>query len=296
MKHCVKTQPERVAGSVSAGKFLLLLVAVTLLPTLPARGNWVFDLRSGGLYDSNVSRSNRSEDVLDDAAWRTVITAGQGIQLTDDVRLGVFAEVESHVWATYDGLNNLRPGLGANLRYRFGLGKNAPWIRAETKASYADFAEARRSGWEVRPGIRGGLRLTERFALEAAYEYEHFAARDVRFDQEAHAASLRGTLAITSSMQIAVGYKFRHGDVNSYAVPPRPDIVKISKDFGPIDTFDTPYIAYRLAASTHSSSVAISQALGNFAALQLSYEWQHTARESLRYTNHLAELAVALSF
>ena len=273
-----------------------MLIVLLLLQEAPVRGDVNFDIRSGVLYDSNVSRSNRSEDVLDDAAWRSVIAAGQGFQLTDDLRLGVFGELESHVWGTYDGLSNLRPGLAPNLRYRFGLGKNAPWVRLEPKLAYADFAEARRSGWDFRPGVRAGFRVAERFTLEAAYLYEHFAARDIIFDQQAHSASFRGTLEVTSSMQIAVGYAYRYGDVNSYAVPPRPDIVRIADAFGPINTFDTPYVAYRFSASTHSSSVAISQSLGSVAALQASYQWQHTSHNSLRYTNHVAELAIALSF
>ncbi len=97
-------------------------------------------------------------------------------------------------------------------------------------------------------------------------------------------------------MQIAAGYTYRYGDVNSYAVPPRPDIVRIAEVLGPINTFDTPYIAYRFPASTHSGSVAISQSLNRFAALQASYEWQFTSHNFLHYTNHVAELAVALSF
>jgi hypothetical protein len=267
-----------------------------LVQTVAVRGDWIFDIRSGGLYDSNVSRSDRSEDVLDDAAWRSTIAAGQGFQLTDDLRLGVSGEVESHVWGTYDGLNNLRPGLVANLRYRFGLGKSAPWVRLETNVAYADFAESRRSGWDFRPRLRAGVRPADRFTLEAAYAFGHFAARDVIFDQESHSGSLRGTFEITSSMQVAVGYTYRYGDVNSYAVPPRPDIARIAKVLGPINTFDTPYIAYRFSATTHISSVAISQSLSSFAALQASYEWQNTRKDFLQYTNHVAELAVALSF
>lgn len=276
--------------------FLWPFLNFACLQSVPARQDWVFDFRSGILYQSNVSLSNLSQDALDDAAWRNVITAGQGFQFTDDLRLGVFGEVESEVWGTYDGLNNVRPGLAANLRYRFGLGKNAPWVRLETKQAYADFAERERSGWDFRPGIRAGVSLTERFALEAAYVYEHFAARDIIFDKEAHNASLRGTLEITSSMQIAVGYTYRYGDVNSYAIPPRPDIVRIAEVLGPISTFDTPRVAYRFPASTHSGSVAISQSLSRFVALQASYEWQYTSHKFLHYTNHVAGLAVALSF
>lgn len=275
---------------------IVLLFAFWLLQLAPVRANWIFDLRTGVLYDSNLSRSNRAADRLDDAAWHSSLSVGRGFQLSDDLRASVFGEWESHVWGTYEGLNNVRPGLAANLRQRFGLGKNAPWVRLETKLAYADFAEGRRSGWDFQPGLRAGVNVAERFALEAGYLYSLFAARDVIFDGAAHRASVRGKFELSSSTQIAVGYTYRDGDVNSHAVPPRPDIVAIAKAFGPVDTFDTPYVAYRFEAVTHSVSLDLSHALNGVAALQASYEWQHTRRDSLQYTNHVAELAVALSF
>jgi hypothetical protein len=290
----VKTKPDR-SGFLTVSRCAILVLAV-LVSAASAQRDWIVDARSGVLYDSNVSRSNRSADVLDDAAWKSLIAAGQGFQLTDDLRLGIFGELESHVWATYSGLNSVSPGVAPNLRYRFGLGKNAPWVRLETKVAYFGSSEARRSGWEIPSALRAGISLSERLSLEAAYRYRHFDARDVRFDQDSHSGSVRGRLEIASSTQVALGYTYRHGDVNSHAVPPRPDIVAIARAFGPVDTFDTPYVAYRFAATTHSTSIAINHALNSFAAVQATYEWQRTTHEALQYTNHVAELGIALTF
>jgi hypothetical protein len=274
----------------------VLIAFVALANAASAQSNWIFDARAGVLYDSNVSRSNLSRDVLDDAAWKSLIAAGQSFQLTDDLRLGVFGELESHVWATYDGLNSVSPGFAPHLRYRFGLGKNAPWVRVETKLAYFGSSEARRTGWEIPSAIRAGLSVSERLSLEGAYRYRHFDARDVRFDQDSHGVSLRGRFEVTSSTQVALGYTYRSGDVNSHAVPPRPDIVAIAREFGPVDTFDTPYVAYRFSATTHSAAVGINHALNSVAAVQASYEWQRTTHETLQYTNHVAELGIALTF
>nr|MDQ6913101.1 hypothetical protein [Verrucomicrobiota bacterium] len=150
-----------------------------------------------------------------------VLSAGQGFQLNDDLRLSIFAEMDSEVWRTYVGLTNTRPGLSTNLRYRFGLGKDAPWIRLESKLDYVDFNEARRSGWDVRPGLRGGVSLTERVRLEAAYEYEHFDARDVVFQHDGHTVAFHGKIDLTASTRLVIGYTYRHGDVTSAATPPR---------------------------------------------------------------------------
>ncbi len=278
-------------------RFLWPLVFFTDLHASSARQDWIFDIRSGVLYNSNVSNSDRSADVRQDEAWRSVLSAGQGFQLNDDLRLSIFAEMDSEVWRTYVGLTNTRPGLSTNLRYRFGLGKDAPWIRLESKLAYADFNEARRSGWDVRPGLRGGVSLTERVRLEAAYEYEHFDARDVVFQHDGHTVAFHGKIDLTASTRLVIGYTYRHGDVTSAATPPRPDIIKIAADLDePIRTFGEPYVAYRFEASTHAGSIAINQALTNSVALQASYEYRYTTHDPLHYINHVAELALAVSF
>ena len=277
-------------------KLFSWLLLVTLLCATPVRAKWIFDIRSGVLYDSNVSRSDRSGDVEEGLAWRTFVAAGQQFQLTDDLRLGLFAETEARVWQTYDGLDSVAPAFAPNLRYRFGLGKNAPWLRLETKVGYADFAEARRSGWDARAGVRGGFSLSDRLALEAGYLFSDFAARDTVFCLQAHALSVRGSLELTSSTRLALGYEYRYGDVNSHAVPPRPEIVAIADALIPVNTFDELRTAYRFEASTHSGSVALSQALGSFAAVQARYVFEYTTHDPVQYTNHVAELAIAFSF
>lgn len=284
------------APSIAFRRLLWPLFCFALVQTASARDDWIFDIRTGVIYDSNVSHSDRSADRKADAAWRSVLTAGQGFQLTDDLRLGVFGKVEGEVWGTYSGLNNIRPGAEANLRYRFGLGKNAPWIRFETELAYADFADEGRSGVEFRPGLSAGVGLTERFRVDATYGYDRFAAREAVWEHDGHSVSVHGRIQLTSSMQMVIGYAYRYGDVNSAAVPPRPDIVAIADVSELIDTFDEPYMAYRFPASTHIGSIAVSQALSSFAAIQASYDFQYTTHDPLHYINHVAELALAISF
>ena len=144
--------------------------------------------------------------------------------------------------------------------------------------------------------MRGGVNLSERIRLEAAYAYEHYDARDVVWESDAHRVSLHGKFEITSSLQMTLGYTYRHGDVTSAAIPPRPDIVAIADVREPINTFDETYMAYRFPASTHIGSIAISQTLTSNIAIQASYEYQYTTHDPLHYINHLVEAAIAVSF
>jgi hypothetical protein len=283
----MRTAPQRVVVS-----FLSLLFILAE----PLRANWMFDGKSGLLYDSNVSRSNRSSDVLDDQAWKTSLAAGYGWQLIDNLRASLSGELESHIWGNYSALDVVSPGIEANLRYRFGLGANSLWMRSETKSSYDEFRENRRSGWSLRQGLRIGKNITDRLSLDGSYLFENFSAKDFIFDQAAHSGSANINFSVTSSLQVSGGYIFRYGDVISHGVPPRPDIVSIASAFGPVTTFGTPYTAYRFEATTHVLSVAASQSLNNFAAVQLAYEWHHTSRDQLSYINHIVEARVVVSF
>ena len=281
---------------VRRARLIWCLVILPLAWPASVSANWMFDGKSGFLYDSNISRSNRSPDVLDDLAWKTTATAGYGWQLTDDLRLSLLGELESHVWFTYEDLSNFSPSLSGNLRYRFGLGANAPWIRSETKLSYTEVREDRRSGMGFRQGLRIGKNFTERLSADIAYLFDYFGADDVIFDQTGHSGSAHLNFSLTSSTQLSAGYSFRHGDVISHGVPPRPDIVSLASAFGPVTTFNTPYTAYRFDASTHALAAAASHSLNSFAAIQVGYEWQHTERDHLTYINHIVEARFAISF
>lgn len=285
-----------VLGRAALQRLFYVILFLGCVKIAAARSDWIFDFRSGVLYDSNVSHSDRAADVEEDLAWRSEIRAGQGFQLTDDLRFGIFANVEGQAWSTYSGLSNVRPGLDTSLRYRFGLGRNAPWIRLRTNVAYADFQEARRSGLDFRPGFSAGFGLTDRIRLDAGYEYEHFGARDTVFEQTAHSFAIHGTIDFTSSLQVVGGYVFRDGDVTSAALPPRAELVAIADARELINTFDETYTAYRFPASSHTLSLGISQALNSYVAIQASYHFQRTRHAPVTYTNHVAELGLAFTF
>jgi len=61
----------KAAGST----ILSVLLAMTLNF---ARAEWRFDAETGGLYDSNLSNSDRSSDEEADWAWKTDLRIGNG--------------------------------------------------------------------------------------------------------------------------------------------------------------------------------------------------------------------------
>src|SRR5437870_1072890 len=216
---------------------LTMLLAVMLSST---RADWRFDAETGAFYDSNLSRSDRAADEKDDWAWKSDVRAGYGFQLSRDLRLNLAADVEGQLWDRFDAFDEIAAGASAGLRYRFGLGRQAPWILVEDRLAYDRFRESTRSGWDERLRVRGACVITERVSIEAAYNFENFATPDRFFDIQENSVGARVIVDLTSSLQIALDYRFRDGDVISYALPPRPDILLLTSERRPVTTFGTP--------------------------------------------------------
>jgi hypothetical protein len=273
------------------GIFLAATVSV-------ARAEWRLDAETGVVYDSNLSKSDRESDQQADVAWRTNISLAQGLQLTRDLRANVAADLRGNVQGEYDAFNEIGAGVVANLRYRFGLGHTAPWILLENRFGYDRFHETERSGWDELIGFRGGIAVTERVALEAGYAFENVAVPDNFFDAQSHRADFRVIADVTSSLQIALGYTYREGDVISYAVPPRPEIAAIAVEREEVTTFGTNplYTAYKLPGRTHALSVSVAYVLTKHASVQVGYEYAVTSHDPLRYENHIVEAKMAISY
>jgi len=277
----------------------LIVLSVLLAMTLNfARAEWRVDADTGGFYDSNLSNSDRRSDEKDDWAWKTDVRLADGFQLSRDLRLNLAADLRGELWDRFDAFNEIGAGASAGLRYRFGLGRQAPWILLEERIGYDRFHDSDRSGWDESLRLHGGIAISERIALEAGYIFGNFAAPDDFFDEQGHTANARVIVDLTSSLQVVLGYTYRDGDVISYAVPPRPDILLLTSERRPVTTFGTNplYIAYRLRSQTNAVSVSAGYALTRYLSVQLAYEYATTSHDPLQYENHLVEAKVAFAY
>jgi hypothetical protein len=271
-----------------------LLLVITLNV---ARAEWRFGAETGAVYNSNLSNSDRSSDVRDDWAWVSNVRADDAFQLSRDLRLNVGGDVRGEVWDRFGAFNEIGPGFSSGLRYRFGLGRQAPWVLLENRFGYDRFQDSAQSGCDEVVSLRGGIGLTERIALEAGYAFENFAAPDDFFDRQEHRADVRLIVDLTSSVQAAVGYNYREGDVISYAVPPRPDIAPFAIEREDEAAFGNPLrTAYKLLGRTHAVSFSVAWQLSKYATVQVDYEYAVTLHDPIQYENHLVAAKIAFAY
>ncbi len=273
-----------------------LAAAFFCFPDDRLRADWIRDFRGEMVYDDNVSRSNRAEDERDDLAFVGRIRFGRFGELSDHLRLTVTGDLEAQTFLQYGDFNRITLGGTAALRYRLGLGAQAAFIRLEASGGYAAFAQSLQSGARFRAGLTAGKRLTERFALSGSYFYEEIGGEIRVFDRCGHILGLAATFDLTERTQLSAGYEFRTGEVNSYAVPPRPDIVALANARREVNTFGETYVAYNLDAITHSLNIGVSQALTESISANLRYEWQQTSRAHLSYVNNVLHLSIHAAF
>jgi hypothetical protein len=276
----------------------ILAMSLSLILSLARAANWRLDAETGVLYDSNLSNSDRSSDVEDDWAWKTNLRLGNGFQLSRDLRLSLAADLHGLLWDHYHGFNEIGGGAVAALRYRFGLGRQAPWILLEERIGYDGFRESERNGWDETLQLRGGISLAERVALEAGYTLQNFAAIEEFWNLQGHRGDVRLLIELTSSLQVALGYSYRDGDIIAYAVPPRPDLVRLGPDRQPVSTFGTDplYTAYPIRARTHAVSIFAAYAVSRHFFVQLAYEYAATSHDPLEYENHFVEAKAGFSY
>ena len=278
------------------GRIRIFWSILLLLGASPAQGDWIRDFRGEVSYEDNLSNSSRAADERDDFSFAGHASFGRFGELTDDLRLTVTADLDARAFARYDDFSSLTIASTAALRYRFGLGAMAPFVRVEATGGYAAFHQSLQSGRRFRTGITAGKRLTERFAIDASYFYEDIGGEIRVFDRFSHAFALNASFDLTERTRLLAGYELRSGEVVSYAVPPRPDIVALANDRRMVDTFGRPYVAYNFDAITNTLSLGVSQALTQSLSLNARYEWQYTTRSHLSYTNNVLRLSIHAAF
>jgi hypothetical protein len=273
------------------------LLILFMLGAGTVEAEWGFNAETGIVYDSNLSNSDRSADVRDDWGWRSDVSVNNGLQLTRDLRLNLGADVRGDVWDRFDAFNTVGVGGTASLRYRFGLGRQAPWVLLEDRFGYDRFHDTSQSGNDNEVNLRGGVALNERIALEGGYAFESFIAPDDFYDRQLHHADARMIFDVTSSLQLALGYAYREGDVISYAVPPRPDIARFAIKRENEDEFGQPLrTAYKFLGRTHALSFSAAYQLTKRASVQLEYEYSITMHDPLEYEKHLVEFKIAVAY
>jgi hypothetical protein len=271
-----------------------IVAAILLCDTQLARAEWIADVTTEVVYEDNLDRAARRADRVDDVAFVPALSVGYYFQLTDATSLTVTADARGSIYSDFSRLSNLTAGLTAALREKFGLGAFAPWVRILGSGAVLDYRDDVRDSSLITAGIQAGKRLTDRLDVRGGYLYETADANNPVFDQEDHTVWVKGGVSITPSAELTLGYALRWGDLVVHSAP-----VTGATATGRaiiVDTFNRPFVARRIYATTHVLSAVLSYALTSHAAVLAGYEHQIAYGAVLTYPNNVFRVGFSYSY
>ena len=257
---------------------------------------WAPNITTTATWNSNATNANRSDDIIGALQLRADFAATTRLALGTDDALLVGAQLGGEAWPRFSGLD--RAALGPRLawQHKFGLGALAPIFSIELAA---DAIAANESARTARAGsvtfaLRKRFDDVTRVALTHALTRED--AREFVFDRTGAETALTVTRDLDEPWSLAFTARWREGDVQSYATPPRPDLVPLAHVRVPNSAFDRAFLVYSLEARSLTGGLALTRTLDPATALTFGYEWRQTERGPLRYTNHLVSATLVRQF
>ena len=242
-----------------------MLLFVAAFP-LAAGAQWRLEADGHRVYDDNLSRAQRSEDILDDSAWTGRVALARRLAL-GDWDASVHVEGRAERYDEFSGLDRLALGLGGSARRKLGLGLTAPWLGLSASVLRDRYDQEVRDGTRLALAATLGKRFSERLELSAGAGYDRREQRkDLAttpvsgkpFSLQGRSLSLNGNYAFTDRLLLLASAARRQGDVVS-STRRNFQIFTESSAIADDPAFGPDFIAYRLSgARTHSYSLGLS--------------------------------------
>lgn len=247
-------------------------------------------------FESNVSNSDRPSDRVADGFLGGRIEAVFGDVFDRDWRWQAGLVGEGEAALRFWELGHIEAGPRLGLERKFGLGWQAPRVVADLLFAVRGAGQSGASGLRLAPSLSFVWQAGERWGWSVAYLPEWFFAQRSVFASTGNEVGANGWFDLFPDTRMRLGYAFRHGDVVSYATPPRPDIVGIRISQENTNVFGAERVVYRVVANTHRIETGVVQRLTDHLDLSATYRWEITEGQGLVYENHIVELGLGAAF
>jgi hypothetical protein len=283
-------------GGSKCRRVLLAAFAISLSTSPATAADWAPQLTAAATWEENVTNANRAGDRVDALQLATSLAVEQRTGLTRELALLYGAQLEAESWPRFDQLDRVAAGPTLALRYKNGLGALAPTFTlsaAGTLSAARDFGRAGPAGSLSLVYAQG---LTDTTHLTAGITGTRLDAHESVYARSGLEGFVECAYDFDANWRLRLSARWRHGDVLSYANPPRPDLVGLARDRTDNDAFGPSMIVYSLDAHTVSAGALLSRALDEATSLNLGVEWRETTRTPLLYVNRLVSLGVTRQF
>jgi len=200
----------------------MMLAAALFASAVQAQ--WSPQFEAGFLHDSNLSRAQRPEDRVADAA----LVARAGLVRTyavGDADLSVGADARSTAYSSSHGASLLALGVNGGWRRKLGLGLSAPWVAADASIAFENAREDVRDGTRGLASVLAGKRFGRALEASAGFSYDKRVQREDHavvpgyggkpFSVQGRSLFARADYALGDRLGLVAAAAERHGDVVS---------------------------------------------------------------------------------
>jgi hypothetical protein len=258
--------------------------------------DWAPNLTLTGTWESNATNANVSTDQIDSLRLDGSLLSTQRYALGRDDALHATAHLAGQWWPRYNGLMSGAAGGRLEWRHQFGVDPLAPIVALQGAADAVAAKETGRRGVLVGATLSARKRFNDFTRGTFAHEVSWFDARYGVYDRAASETSFELERDLNHVTRLSLTTRFRDGDIVSYAAGPRADLEALAPQRIETDNFGRTMTAHRIDAQTWSARAAFVRALDDSSAVVVAYEWRHTKRDTLRFTNHLMSVALVHQF
>lgn len=246
----------------------MLAAALCLASPAAPASDWLFDGTLGLITYDNAGRSRL---VADHRGATALEIDGAGhyqpaVRTTGVLTLEVWAGADR--FDRFDGLNQVRAGVGATYFERVGLGPAAPWWSASVRAGYHNFNSALRDGTAWDASVAAGKRWHERVDLTARATHRRQHADSWVFSGSTLRLGVDIDYRLRPAWGVFGGVTWQRGDLAS--------AIAGTGNVGPVwvddATFGAGWRSYRVDADVLATTLGAQFAVGETGQLLIAWE------------------------
>lgn len=251
-----------------------MLLALVLVAD--ARAEWAVDGEATTTYDSNVSRAERTRDILSDESLLASLAVVFNAEPTRNTALNVRGFVEGEAYREITPLNRATAGGQVMGRWQPVVTFTAPVYQLNLTAQLDDYDVKQRDSMVYTAQAFASQHVNDRTTLAYGIEGVQRRSDGTVFDTSNTRLFINADFALTDNVSAYAAYSYLHGDTISSAQISFCNGMVANDIFGLIKASDAletdeafnekfcgSWLAYRLKADTHALTLGLNNAFSH---------------------------------
>ena len=255
-----------------------ILAGAALLPR-PCHAQWITDLETGVVHNSNLGNASAGPDVHAVTALTAAVTTGPFFELQPGTSLLLTGQARETAFNQYTAEDSTTLGASARLDHKFGLGRQAPHAFLAVSDTRLNVHDGLRSGWLQSLTVGGHALFGERLVLRGEVELDrrsgstapavHPGLPSNVFDQSHRSLAVGADYSVNEVLLLQLTATFLRGDADYIETSTPSDAFSDAEAVARDPTFGASTYVEKVPVHALLMDFGASWALGEHASLNL---------------------------